>query len=533
MTTTLPEKADYVIAGGGTAGLVVAARLSENPEVTVLVLESGPDGTNDPRVKDLKNWPATLGSELDWKYQSVEQTGLNNRKQDHPAGRILGGSSAINGGIYLAPSPAGIDAWASLGNPNWDWKSLRPYLEKSLVATPESDDYAPGSIKISYPELAKTDKDPLVQAWVNTFKAQGYRHNTDILAEESAIGIRDYAAAIDPVSGLRSSADREYGAVAATRSNVTIVPNASVRKILFHSVPQQVTATGVEVVYNNECRIVNATKEVILAAGAFHTPNLLELSGIGSQERLHQLGIPTVVDQPGVGENLQNHLMSVLPVPIKSTPESAKITAGAKAMAFTRLDPEEQSQFLAAYPASGNTSDQAIRSLIQSPKEASALLILVVRPGNLALLIAIPSFPFSRGSIHISSTDPDVQPTFDLGSLSNELDMEILAHHTRDLYDLISSDTLRPFLQSIPALESLDEIKNHLRASAATAHHICGTAAMRPREDGGVVDQDLRVYGTTNLRVVDASIFPLIPHGNPMSTVYAVAERAADIIRSA
>lgn len=389
---------------------------------------------------------------------------------------------------------------------------------------------ASGPIQVTYPALADKVAHPLLQAWNDAFPAQG-KFNTDILAEQKTIGARPYTATIDPVSGLRSSADTQYGAVASAHPNVTIVTEATVRRILFESHGENAIATGAEVAYKGQVATVKATKEVILAAGAFHTPKLLELSGVGDKTRLSNLGIPLVIDQPGVGDNLQNHLMSVLPVPLQPTAGLKGITPGLKALVFVRLGHDELKRLLTFGPQSKTASETVIRTLLLSPNEASASLFLSLRSEKLALLGAITCFPLSRGTTHISSADPDAMPTIDAGFLTNEVDLEILARHARSLHELTNAESLKPFFQSSNAPANLEEIKNTLRATALTAHHTCGTAAMLPREDGGVVDQNLKVYGTDNLRIVDASVFPLIPHANPMATVYAVAERAADLIR--
>lgn len=186
-----------------------------------------------------------------------------------------------------------------------------------------------------------------------------------------------------------------------------------------------------EFVHNDQTRTVNAAKEVILAAGVFHTPKLLGLSGVGSKQRLTDLGIPLVLDQPSVDENLQIHTMSVLPVPLTSSPEADSIRPGMKALAFIHLDTEDQRNFLVTNPESKDAGVEAIRSHIQSPNQASASLILAVRPGNLALLVAISSFPFARGNTHISSSNPDTKPVIDAGLLKNVLDAEILTRHVR------------------------------------------------------------------------------------------------------
>lgn len=217
--------------------------------------------------------------------------GFNDRVPDHPAGKLLGGSSAINGAVFTPLTRAGIDAWAQLGNSKWDWESLRPCLQRSYTLhAPESsrqlsengNDPADGPIQVVFPALDDKKSNALCQAWKEAFRSQGYDYSTDILAEKKTIGTRDYMATIDPTSGLRSSADNEYGRLASQRPNVRIITGATVHRIHFVSASNTSSsntklATGAEFSHDGAIMNIYANKEVILAAGVFHTPKLLEL----------------------------------------------------------------------------------------------------------------------------------------------------------------------------------------------------------------------------------------------------------------
>ena len=447
--------------------------------------------------------------------------------------------------MYLPPSPAGIDAWTELGNTNWKWETLEPYLQKSVsVSTPageicraagvEVEGFGEkGPIQVTYPVLREEKNHPLLRAWGEAFQGEGYEFTRELLAEKRSVGTRAYAATVDARSGLRSGADGGYGVEAARRDNVTIVTGARVRRILFEEDSDIVVATGVEVALSDgEVVTVKATKEVILAAGVFHTPQLLELSGIGDRRVLSGLGIPVVIENPGVGRNLQNHHMSILPCPLKKVPELEDVAPGIKALAFVRLDGEVQADLAGQFLPGEQGLDKAIRGILENPNEASALIFLGLMPGaSVAILVMIPCFPASRGNIHITSADPYTPPKIDACFFSHPLDVELMARHVQKLQQIPALPELQHFFQPPAAPTDLETTKASLHESAQIAHHACGAAAMLPREAGGVVDQELVVYGTKNLRVVDASVFPLIPHGNPVATVYAVAEMAADIIK--
>ncbi|KAE8307632.1 hypothetical protein BDV41DRAFT_568934 [Aspergillus transmontanensis] len=439
----LPSSADYIVVGGGTAGLVVASRLSEIPTVQVL----------NPVL-----WSSLCGTELDWQFKTVSQPGLNDREQNLPAGKVL-------------------------GNSRWSWKDLLPYLRRSFTLT------SPRGIPLSEVGLnAQADTG-------SVFVENGYEFQPDLILERSTVGTRPYIVTINPESGLRSSADNQYRSLKKNRPNLHIVLGATVDRVLLSNdaVSHEVLATGVQArLAKGQLTEIKATKEVILAAGAFQTPKLLQLSGIGNKSILTHHGITSIVDNPGVGENLQNHSMYIQPVGLK--PQEVTLTARLQALAFVWTGEEAD---LAAKNLSPTDPEKVIYDdILSNPEEASANLFVSTRPTtNVALLGVIQCHPLSRGSIHISSgtDDPDSKPEVDPRYYSNPI---------------AASPTLQPFLD-------------------------CSAVNVPEDLEGGVVDQDLKVYGTKNLRVVDASVFPLISYGNPMATVYAVAERAADLYKSA
>ncbi|KAL4942566.1 hypothetical protein BDV06DRAFT_222087 [Aspergillus oleicola] len=537
----MASSAEYIIVGGGTAGLVIASRLSDNPNTQVVVLEAGPNRTDDPRVQSPEAYLGLFGSEMDWKFKTPE---LSDRELDHPAGKLLGGSSAINGCLFFPPSPASINAWAALGSPTWNWESLRPYIQNTytLHSSPletvagEKTQRPPatGPIQVTQQGVKDSADKALVEAWNAAFQQHGYEHNDNFLAEDRTVGTRQYTASIDPASGHRSNADSQYGALLASRDNVSIVTGATVQRILLESTSDgSLVATGVNAQVDGQITTFKASKEVILAAGVFQSPHLLELSGIGKASLLRELGIDPLLDLPGVGENMQNHIIAGLPIGLKPHPEIQSITPGIKAMAFVRLPDDAQQKLLEPESASDNPRSSIIKSTLQNPNEASAILALSILSPNLAGLGIGLTFPFSSGSTHAQSIDPNAMPRFDAGFLTDNLDLDLLVSHVQQFINLINSDTsLTPFLQQCQIPTEKTTLETLLRASLAIpAHHSCGTAAMLPRDAGGVVGEDLKVYGTKNLRVVDASIFPLISNTNPICTVYAVAAKAADVIK--
>ncbi|OGM45396.1 glucose dehydrogenase, partial [Aspergillus bombycis] len=583
---------------GGASGLVLAARLSEgNATHSVIVLEAGKNLVQDPRVQTPALWTTLMGSEADWQFESTPQAGLGDRVIKEPQGKLLGGSSGINGQAFVAPTKAGIDGWAKLGATSWTWETLSPYDKKAyMLQLPDeaTRDHIgiswvdpkvngdSGPIKVSFPAVRQ---DPLSKAWVDTFHEMGYGVTADPFSGVS-IGGYSNLAAVDAETKTRSYAATGYGLPAMQRPSVRIITNAVARRIILSQEDSRATATGVEANVEGQTIVIKAKKEVILTAGALNTPKLLELSGIGNRAILGQFSIPVVIENPNVGENLQDHLMSGISFEVKpgvmtgdpllrqepgaiqtamqlyaEHKEGPMTVGGVQSCGYMPIidyhgQQEAKRAHLDSFLGHPDDRDRVIRD-IYAERDApicSMFMFLAqanlhqtgksfvgqeLMPGNFLSLGLSQSLPFSRGTVHIASSDPDGPPIIDPHYFSNPLDLDLMA---RNLLDMERLHVLKPISEYLVVdgqrnhpdafLTDLESAKKYLRHTATTTYHSSGTAAMLPREKGGVVDENLRVYGTTNLRVCDASIFPLIPAANIMSTVYAVAERAADIIRT-
>ncbi|KAI1395965.1 glucose-methanol-choline oxidoreductase-like protein [Hypoxylon fuscum] len=582
----MESRHEFVIVGGGLAGLVVAARLTEDPNTSVLVLEAGGNHTTDPRVRTPGLWPSLLGSDFYWDFRSTPQKGLDGKIIPLSQGKLLGGSSAINGQAFVANSKSAIDAWAQFGNPSWDWKTLAPYFKKCHTLSRPSpaacdhlrlnyiDDTVRGTdgpVQASFPE---TD-DPLPAAWVDTLAALGYPASGDPFSGELVGGYIN-AMNIDPTSGTRSDAVTAYYEPAKDRPNLHVVTDVVVEKIVFAKSGTMPKAIGVQVQRDGHSLVVEATKEVILAAGVFGTPKLLELSGVGLRERLEPLGIPVVVDNANVGENLQDH---------PNVGVSFEVADGVKTMDdLSRQDSEAIAAAMGEYvtkktgpfavggnfagsmlpvidfvdgPESESTlksaldaSDDATPGLF-SPYHASFVHSLLGRrsegtgnfftyaacgnfmpegsgasiienassAGNFITIVVALLFPLSRGSVHIISADPAGKPSIDPRYLEHPLDLEVLARHLRFIDTIVRTEPLSRYLKSngrrsngAPEdLRDLKQAKEYTKTAALSCYHPTSSCAMLPRERGGVVDPKLCVYGVEGLRVVDSSIFPIVP----------------------
>ncbi|KAL2071076.1 hypothetical protein VTL71DRAFT_12311 [Oculimacula yallundae] len=601
-TDNLAVNYDFIIVGGGTA--VVAARLSEDPSVEVLVLEAGSNRQNDPMILT-----PGLGFGLydnpkyDWCLQTVPQAGLNGRVMPQQRGKVLGGSSSTFQLQMVYGSKSSFDAWEKLGNVGWNWNSMLPYLRKfhthhpsgpadsasEVVSIANHDDAlesSEGPVQTSYSETGPVDK-----AWYETWN----KILKDLKYDGTDLGGLAHPTSIDPKTKTRSSATSAYySADISSRSNLRVITDALVSKIIIEKGTGEAVASGVRFVSKSgEDIALKANKEVILSAGTMKSPQILELSGIGNDKILVENGIETVVENPNVGENLQDHLLVTVSFEAADGVPTGEILIRNPAIMPALLEmyqkdhsgplghnfvPMAQFRVPATFGPDGKefipsllkdvsvdsrsklerhidevtvdllseSTMQQMLAKIQFNTSAGPRLSDMVRgdvEGNYLSFMAALNHPFSRGNIHIKSALPSDDPLIDPKYLSHPMDIELCARHVQFFSTLAStaplSDFLKPNGGRIPSYAFLDDkemdletAKKVVREHTISNYHPTGTCRMMPRDMGGVVDLELKVYGVEGLRVVDASILPILPRGNIISSVYAVAERAAEIIKA-
>ncbi|KAI1153766.1 hypothetical protein F4825DRAFT_239841 [Nemania diffusa] len=599
---------DFVIVGGGLSGLVVAARLTNDPNVTVTVLEAGNDYTTDPRIRTPALWLSVLGTpDFDWGYQSTPQKGLNGKVIPLSQGKLLGGSSAINGQAFVANSKAAVDAWGEFGNPGWDWETLSPYFKKFHTLSRPSTETASqlrlnyldenlrakhGPVQASFPDVAD---DPIPGAWVDTLAALGHPASGDPFSGQFTGGYIN-PMTVDPKTRTRSDAVTAYLEPVKHRENLQVITGALAEKLIFDTTGVEPRVVGVQIRKDGNSVLVKAKKEVILSAGAFGSPKLLELSGIGSRERLEKLSIPVIVDNLNVGENLQDHpdagvsfevnegvktldgisrqepeavaaamneyvtkkkgpfavggnfSGSLLPVPDFAAAPSDEPTLEEVLNTATDATPGPFSPYHAAFVHSmlrsrnqgpGNLFTYAAFSNFIPEGAGADIVQKVDTDGNFLTICAALLHPLSRGSVHINSSDPAEKPIIDPRYLEHPVDLDVLARYFRYINQIVQIEPLSRYIKSngrrskgAPAdMNNLVEVKEYIKRAALSCWHPTSSCAMLPLDKGGVVSPSLKVYGVENLRVVDSSVLPIATRGNPQTTVYAVAERAADIIR--
>jgi choline dehydrogenase-like flavoprotein len=502
----MTDEVDYLVIGGGTAGCIVAARLSEDPSVTVALVEAGPSDADEPRAYSIRRWDEMLEGEYDLDYRSVEQPRGNSFIRLARM-RILGGCSTANTMITWRPLRGDLDEWRTLGATGWDYDTLSAYYDR--LATPITP-------------VAPRDRNPYLQTVIDSAAAA-----LDLPVRESwndtefLTGAGYFEIGYEPETNARSSTSRVYiRSGAEDRENLDLVLSLLVERILL----EDGRAVGAVVrEKDGTVRELRARREVIVSCGAIDSPALLMRSGIGPAGVLEAAGVPVVVDLPGVGENLQDHAEGLVIWEARGE-RSAVNATGWDAGYVTTIDSDSTMPDVSTHIPLETWGVHAERRGVELPANNVSLVPNVAKPR-------------SRGRVWITSPDAEAPPSIDYGYFTDPEghDERMLVAGARNARLVAQQE---PFASQLvrevfpgPDVQTDEELSEALRATHQTVYHVTCTCKMGAADDPlAVLDSELRVRGVEGLRVVDASVFPTISALNPVGLIMAVAERASDLI---
>jgi choline dehydrogenase len=526
---------DYVVVGAGSAGCAVAARLSESGRYRVLLLEAGKRDRTPWVHIPLGIHRLYANPAFNWMLESEPIPQLNNRTSYQPRGKVLGGTSAINSMVYTRGSPADYDGWRQLGCEGWDWESVLPYFKRAEDQQRGGDTYhgVGGPLKVS----DQNPQGPLAEALVEAFVQAGTPRNDDFngLTQE---GVGLYQTTT--YKNVRWSSARAYLHSARKRENLVVSPNSHALKIVVDSgravAVEYLTSGGSQ-------RRADVRREVIVSCGAYGSPQLLQLSGIGPGSLLQKMGIPVILDLPDVGENLQDHfntycayrctkpvtlneLYGSLPRQVLAALQYAIMRSGPLAGngvfagAFVRSDPRLERPDLQINVMGWTALERNSHGIRPHPFPGFSLSPVHLRPEG-------------RGSVHIKSPNPTVQPQIHFDFLATEYDMQAMIAGMRFVRNVAQQLALRPYVaeEILPGLhvQSDDELAKDIRQRGVSNLHPVGTCRMG-QIGRSVVDSRLRVHGIKGIRVADTSIMPLIVAGNTSAPAIMIGEKAADMM---
>ncbi|MEO1612841.1 MAG: GMC family oxidoreductase N-terminal domain-containing protein, partial [Pseudomonadota bacterium] len=503
---------DYVICGAGSAGCVLAARLTEDPDVSVLLIEAGGPEEGVQTIETplllLENW----NTEYDYAYFTAPQKHCNGRKIHWPRGRVVGGSGSINGMLYVRGHASDYDNWAYMGNPGWDYESVLPYFKKSEDFEGGANEFhgVGGPLRVT----TEYEKHPTTQRIVEACLEAGYPFNEDYNGADSE-GV-NYAQ-MNTKDGKRHSSAVAFLRPALERPNLSLLTNAKVAKVDMDGK----RAAGVSYIQEGEERQVTASREVILSGGTIESPKILMLSGIGERAQLEEHGIEVIHDLPGVGKNLHDHSLAPVIYEGDVPPPSNMAVIPLHAQAFMRSDPrlpapDMQPLFFHVPLYTADT---------QEPVTPAAYTLCA---GGVS--------PTSRGELRITGAGVDDPLMLDPNLLETEYDVRTLVENIKMMREIAAQPALAEIttreIYPGPGVQSDEDLADYARNSLQSYHHQVGTCKMG-RDEWSVVDHELKVHGLEGLRVIDASIMPIVPTGNTNAPTYMVAEKGADMVKAA
>jgi len=533
MAEAVPENADYIVVGAGSAGCAVAARLSEDPTIRVVLLEAGARDTSPWLHVPIGYAKTMYHPTLSWNLVTEPEPELDGRRIAWPRGRTLGGSSAINGLLYLRGQPADYDHWRQLGCAGWSFEDVLPYFRRAEDQERGASDLHGAGGPLAVSDLR--DRNPLALGFIDAAAELGFPRNDDFNgATQEGAGFFQVTAR----KGWRCSSATAYLKPARARPNLVVVTEAHATGLLM----QGRRAAGVAFTQGSVARTLRATREVVLCGGAIASPHLLLLSGIGPAEELRAAGVPVVHDLPAVGRNLQDHFQARLAFRVKGgslntrlQSRFGKLLMGAE-FALRRTGPLTVSAgtaglFARVLPGS-ETPDVQFHFLPFST--AKTMLELHPFPGM--TISACQLRPESRGTIRLASADPMAKALIQANYLATETDRRCMVEGIKLGRRLAAAPALARWVEHeiVPGAEraSDDEVLAFIRATGTTIYHPSGTCRMGG-DPGSVVDPALRVRGIEGLRVADASVMPTVVSGNTNAPCIMIGEKCADLVKAA